>query len=31
MTALRAELRDLPAAMEQAIAAGLRRFEQMER
>ena len=31
MTALRAELRDLPAAMEQAIASGLRRFEQMER
>jgi len=31
MTALRAELRDLPAAMEQAIAAGLRRFEEMER
>jgi tRNA C32,U32 (ribose-2'-O)-methylase TrmJ len=31
MTALRAELRDLPAAMEQAIASGLRRFEEMER
>ena len=31
MTALRAELRDLPAAMEKAIASGLRRFEQMER